>query len=46
MGNTYAALWKTLNLGEVLGVSEAGEEGGGYNEELHGVVVFMSVFVD
>lgn len=35
--DTYAARWKSLNLGEVLGESEAGEERGGHNEALHGV---------
>lgn len=30
-----------MKLGEVLGESEAGEEGGGYKEELHGVVVLI-----
>ena len=41
--STYAARWKSLNLGEVLGEGEAGEERGGHNEELHGVL-FMGSF--
>lgn len=35
-GSTYATSWKIFDLGEVLGESEAGEEGGGHDEELHG----------
>lgn len=37
--STYAARWKVLDLGEVLGESEAGEEDGGQNEALHGVCI-------
>ena len=38
--DTYAAGWKILNLGEVLGECEAGEQGDGDNEELHGGSIY------
>ena len=35
--STYAARWKVLDFRKILGESEAGEKGGGQNEELHDV---------